>query len=217
MSLLKKLKIFFSDSQKEQNMFAEKKFLIVGLGNIGEKYLQTRHNAGFLCADELSARYHGQFSDGRYGFTSRVKIKNKNLVILKPSTFMNLSGKAVVHYLIVEKIAPANMIVIADDIALPFGQIRIRKKGGAGGHNGLQNIIDVLGNSEFARIRVGIGNEFVRGYQSDYVLGEWDEVQKKFLAQIISDVTGACETFVLSGIDTSMNQFNKRTQNNSET
>lgn len=197
-------------------MYAEKKFLVVGLGNIGDTYRMTRHNAGFLCADELSSKYNGQFTDGRYGFTSKIKIKNKSIILLKPSTFMNLSGKAVSHYLITEKIAPSNMIVIADDIALPFGQIRIRKKGGAGGHNGLQNIIDILGNSEFARIRVGIGNEFVKGYQSDYVLGEWDEVQKEFLNRIIQNVIGACEAFVLSGIDISMNQYNRRDNNSAQ-
>jgi peptidyl-tRNA hydrolase, PTH1 family len=207
------LKLFYSKKTKEEIMFAEKKFLIVGLGNIGEKYRMTRHNAGFLCADELSLKYKGQFSDGRYGFTSTIKIKNKSIILLKPSTFMNLSGKAVFHYMNKEKIAPDNMLIIADDIALPFGQIRIRKKGGAGGHNGLQDIIDVLGNSEFARIRVGIGNEYVKGYQSDYVLGEWDETQKEFLSRIIQNVVGACETFVQSGIDSSMNQFNRRDNN----
>jgi len=192
-------------------MFAENKILIAGLGNIGSEYANTRHNVGFLCADTLAQKHNQPFTDGRFGFTATVRVKNKTLILLKPSTYMNLSGKAIYHYLNREKISHENLLVISDDIALPFGQVRIRKKGGAGGHNGLQHIIDYLGISDFARIRVGIGNQFVKGYQSDYVLGEWDETQKPFISRIAEHVAGASEAFSLAGIDNTMNQFNRKT------
>jgi peptidyl-tRNA hydrolase, PTH1 family len=179
------------------------------LGNIGPDYDHTRHNAGFVAVDFFCKIKNSSFADGRYGFSSTLKIKNKQIILLKPSTFMNLSGRAVLHYLNKEKIPIERLLVIADDIALPFGKIRIRKKGGAGGHNGLQNIIDILGTSEFARIRIGIGNEFVKGYQSDYVLGEWHEEQAEVLPLLTKYVSEAIQVFAFEGIDAAMNKFNK--------
>jgi peptidyl-tRNA hydrolase, PTH1 family len=191
-------------------MFAENKILITGLGNVGFEYANTRHNAGFLCVEALAKKHNQQFTDGKFGFTATVRVKNKTLILLKPSTYMNLSGKAIYHYLNREKISQENLLVISDDIALPFKQVRIRKKGGAGGHNGLQHIIDYLGTSEFARIRVGIGNQFVKGYQSDYVLGDWDETEVPLLTRIAGHVVAACEMFALSGVDLTMNQYNRK-------
>ncbi len=218
MGLLKKLIHIFA--AEKEIMYSENKFLIAGLGNVGDKYLNTRHNAGFLCVDALAKEYETEFVDGRYGFTCQFRIKNKTIILLKPTTFMNLSGKAVMHYMEKEKIAPEKLLIIADDVALPFGQVRIRKKGGAGGHNGLQNIIDLLGNSEYARIRIGIGDHFVKGYQSNYVLGQWDETELKYLPEIVKHVSDSCKTYVMSGIDIAMNKFNSReviTNNNENT
>jgi peptidyl-tRNA hydrolase, PTH1 family len=207
MGLITKLIHIFADRNKK--MFAENKILIAGLGNIGDKYAKTRHNAGFICADALSEKHGGHFDDVRFGFVSKIKIKNKTLVILKPSTFMNLSGNAIAHHLNKEKIPVSALLVITDDIALPFEQVRMRKKGGAGGHNGLQNIIDVLGGSDFARIRIGVGSDFSMGRQSDYVLGEWDDEERQKLGAIKKHVCGACEAFSLAGVDMAMNQYNK--------
>lgn len=189
-------------------MYSENKILIAGLGNIGEKYFKTRHNAGFFAADAISEKFKGTFTEARFGQICKTRIRNKQIIVLKPATYMNLSGKALRHYIDKERIMPGNFIVISDDIALPFGQVRIRKKGGAGGHNGLQNIIDTLGTTEFSRIRIGIGSDFTKGYQSDYVLGEWSDIQLKQLPEIMSSVVSASETFVLEGIDNAMNKFN---------
>jgi len=191
-------------------MSSENKRLIIGLGNIGADYTHTRHNVGFLVADALSEKYQIQFASTRLAFLSSFKIKNKYVTLLKPTTFMNLSGKTVAYYLQVLKINFSELIVITDDIALPFGEVRIRKKGGAGGHNGLQSIIDSVGTAEFTRLRIGIGSQFVKGYQSDYVLGKWDEVELLHLPKIIAAAVQACETFVLSGSDIAMNVFNKK-------
>ncbi len=195
---------------ERSSMYSENKILITGLGNIGGQYFKTRHNAGFLAAEEITEKFQGFFIDGRYGQTCMIKIKNKQVILFKPSTFMNLSGKGVKYYIEKEKIKPENFLVICDDIALPFGLVRIRKKGGAGGHNGLQSIIDALGSSEFPRIRIGIGNDFAKGYQSEYVLGEWSEQQLQHLPGILKHTVSACETYILEGIDQAMNKFNKK-------
>ena len=207
MNLITKLIHIFAS--RNEPMFAENKILIAGLGNIGDKYANTRHNAGFICADALSEKHGGRFEDVRFGFVSKIKVKNKTIVILKPSTFMNLSGRAISHHLQKEKIPLSGLLVLTDDIALPFGQVRMRKKGGAGGHNGLQNIIDVLGGSDYSRLRIGVGNDFSIGRQSDYVLSEWDDDELQKLGAIKKHVCGACESFALAGIDIAMNQFNK--------
>ena len=209
MTLIERIIGFFLKNDN-QIMYAQNKILIVGLGNIGDKYANTKHNIGFICADKIAEIHNSTFKDSRYGFVSDFKIKNKTVVLLKPSTFMNLSGNAIAYYMKKEKLSVEQIMVITDDIALPFGQIRIRKKGGAGGHNGLQNIIDVIETSQFNRIRVGIGNDFSKGSQSDYVLNQWDEDQEKNLIIIKETVAKICDTFVLSGIDIAMNKYNTR-------
>ena len=157
------------------------KYLIVGLGNIGAEYADTRHNAGFDVLDALAGASNISFAAARYGAVAELKYKGRTLVLLKPSTYMNLSGKAVRYWMDAEKIAPENLLVISDDIALPFGTLRMRTKGSSGGHNGLKNISELLGREDYARIRFGIGGNFARGQQIDYVLGTWTDEERKLL------------------------------------
>ena len=158
------------------------KYLIAGLGNIGEEYKDTRHNIGFSVLDALSAASNTVFTDQRYGSVTTLKHKGRTFVLLKPSTYMNLSGNAVSYWLKKEKIPVENLLVVVDDIALPLGSFRMRSKGGAGGHNGLSHISSVLGTDEYARIRVGIGSEFSKGKQCSYVLGKISPSEKQFLS-----------------------------------
>jgi len=185
-----------------------KKYLIAGLGNVGDKYAGTRHNIGFDVLDALAGASNISFSTQRYGDIANFKLKNKELVLLKPSTYMNLSGKAVNYWLQQEKIPLENLLVVVDEVALPFGAIRIKKKGSDGGHNGLKNIQQILGRSDYPRLRFGIGNDFPKGAQVNYVLGEWDEAQQKQLPERIELATEAIKTFVLAGANTAMNEYN---------
>ena len=147
------------------------KYLIVGLGNIGAEYAGTRHNIGFKVLDALAEASNAVFTTARYGDVAELKHKGRTLILLKPSTYMNLSGKAVRYWMEAEKIAPENLLVVSDDIALPFGTLRMRPRGSAGGHNGLKNIAELLGTEDYARMRFGVGGDFPRGHQVDYVLG----------------------------------------------
>ena len=186
------------------------KYLIVGLGNPGREYENTRHNIGFQILDHLAKKASVEFSHEQHGDLARIKHKGRNLVLLKPMTFMNLSGKAVRYWLQKEKIDQANLVVILDDINLPFGKLRIRPKGSDGGHNGLKDIDKLLGNNKYARLRVGIGRDFAKGRQSDFVLGEWTEEEEKGLSEIIPTVGDAAKSFAAIGITHTMNQFNKK-------
>ena len=186
------------------------KYLIVGLGNIGPDYSQTRHNIGFMVADALASKYEVVFSPARYGDRAEFRFKGRVFVLLKPSSYMNLSGKPVLYWLQKEKIDLENLLVVVDDLALPVGTLRLRSNGGAGGHNGLSSIIDVLGTTAFARLRFGIGNDFPRGLQSHYVLGQWE---KDELEVVLPKVDLSCEialSFGLQGVERTMNLFNKR-------
>ena len=185
------------------------KYLIVGLGNIGDEYKDTRHNIGFTVLDAMAAASGTPFSDRRYGAICEIRHKGRDLVLLKPSTFMNLSGNAVSYWLKKEKIPVENMLILVDDIALPLGSIRMRPKGSDGGHNGLAHIISILSTNEFARIRIGIGNRFHKGAQRDYVLGTWDKEEKKFMEGRISIVTEMIKSFVFTGLELTMTAFNK--------
>ena len=149
------------------------KYLIVGLGNIGPEYQNTRHNIGFKVLDAFAKASNTVFEDMRYGAVATVKLKGRTLILLKPNTYMNLSGKAVSYWMQKEKIELSNLFVVVDDLALPFGTIRLRGKGSDGGHNGLKSINQLLGTQDYTRLRFGIGNEFPKGKQVDYVLGEW--------------------------------------------
>lgn len=185
------------------------KYLIVGLGNIGEGYKDTRHNIGFIVLDAMVLASNSHFTDKRYGAFCNLKYKGRDLVLLKPSTFMNLSGNAVSYWLKKENIPLENMLVIVDDIALPLGSIRMRPKGSDGGHNGLAHISSILGTTEYPRIRVGIGNTFRRGSQIDFVLGTFSNEEKKFMDERISIVIEMIKSFAFSGLELTMTAFNK--------
>lgn len=186
------------------------KFLIVGLGNIGEEYAETRHNIGFKILDYLAQESKIKFSSNRLADKAELKHKGKTLILIKPSTFMNLSGKAVNYWLNTEKINIENMLVLVDELALPFGKIRIGPKGSNGGHNGLKHIEEVLGTVNYPRLRFGIGNEFNKGSQINYVLGKWNEEELKTLDQRIKICTDAILSFSFIGLERCMNEFNKK-------
>ncbi len=186
------------------------KFLIVGLGNIGDEYRETRHNIGFKMLDAFAEASNIAFEDKRYGFIGRGRVKNAELVLLKPSTFMNLSGNAVRYWMQQEKIPLENLLVLVDDLNLPFGTIRIRKQGSDGGHNGLKHIEQVLCTPNYARVRFGIGNEFNRGAQINYVLGKWTDEEEKLLPERLNIVKDIIPSFCLQGIDRTMNQYNNK-------
>ena len=185
------------------------KYLIVGLGNIGDEYADTRHNIGFTILDAFARASGVGFSDRRYGAVCETKYKGRTFVLLKPSTFMNLSGNAVSYWLKKEKIPVDNLLVIVDDIALPPGSIKMKPKGGDGGHNGLSHINSVLSTSEYSRIRVGIGNGFRKGAQVNYVLGKWSPEEKKFIEERIAIVIEMIRSFGTVGTELTMTAFNR--------
>lgn len=194
------------EASEEESM---KKFLIVGLGNIGPEYTGTRHNAGFMVADRLAEDAGVSFSSCRYGDMAKVKVKNCELLVLKPSTFMNLSGVAVRYWMNKEKLPLNQLLIVVDDIALPFGVIRIRESGSEGGHNGLKSISEQLGNRNYARLRFGVGSEFSKGNQVNYVLGQFSTDEKKELPEKMERAAEAVKAFCLSGAAFAMNHFNK--------
>lgn len=212
MNILKKLSSLFRQRPAAEDVAEPDvmKYLIAGLGNIGAEYDGTRHNIGFRVADALAASASATFEDKRYGFVAHMRVKNAELVVLKPSTYMNLSGNAVRYWLGQEKIPVENMLVLVDDLNLPFGTIRIRKQGSNGGHNGLGNIQSVLGTDAYARVRFGIGNEYTRGTQINFVLGEWTDEEKKIIDERLKVTTEIIPSFCLQGIDRTMNQFNNK-------
>ena len=201
---------FFNLFKKKEQEDSTVKYLIVGLGNIGPDYEGTRHNIGFTVIEAMAAEKELTFESKRYGDVLKMKFKGRTFVLVKPSTYMNLSGKAVNYWLQQEKIPQENLMVITDDLALPFGKIRIRAKGGDGGHNGLNNIIETLGTSEFVRLRFGIGNEFSKGHQSDYVLSKWNEEEQELLPKRLKICVGAIKSFATIGIGRTMTEFNKK-------
>ena len=186
------------------------KLLIVGLGNIGAEYAGTRHNIGFMVADALAAEAGVKFQTERYGDIARLRLKNKELVLLKPSTFMNLSGNAVRYWMEREKVEISSVLVVVDDIALPFGTIRIKPGGSDAGHNGLKNIAAMLNSQNYPRLRFGIGNDFPRGCQIDYVLSDFNREEKERLPELISTAVDAIKIFCLMGIQKAMCDFNNQ-------
>jgi peptidyl-tRNA hydrolase, PTH1 family len=185
------------------------KYLIVGLGNIGEGYKDTRHNIGFTVLDAMALASNISFMDKRYGALCELRYKGRDLILLKPSTYMNLSGNAVSYWLKKENIPLENMLVIVDDIALPLGSIRMRPKGSDGGHNGLAHISSTLATTEYPRIRIGIGNSFRKGAQVDFVLGKWDPEEKKFMDARTPIVIDMIKSFAFAGMELTMTAFNK--------
>ncbi|MDR1156076.1 MAG: aminoacyl-tRNA hydrolase [Bacteroidales bacterium] len=186
------------------------KYLIAGLGNIGDEYVHTRHNIGFMMLDRLAADEKLYFADKRYGFVTEYKCKGRIFVLLKPSTYMNLSGRAVNYWLQKEKIELDHLLVLVDDIALPFGALRLKAKGSDGGHNGLRNINDVLGAQDYARLRFGVGNSFAQGRQIDYVLGKWTEEEEKALPDRLQLTSDIIKSFGTIGLERTMNFFNNK-------
>jgi len=186
------------------------KYLIVGLGNPGPEYADTRHNIGFQALDALAGVSSVSFSPARYGDHAELRHKGRTFILIKPATFMNLSGKAVRYWMDQENIPADRVLVITDDLALPFGAIRVKSKGGAGGHNGLTSIIELLGTEEFPRLRFGIGSDFPKGRQSDYVLSPWSAEERKTLLDRIELTNKAVLQFGLLGVESAMNNFNKR-------
>lgn len=185
-------------------------FLIVGLGNIGSEYAQTRHNIGFRVLDALAKASNLVFEDKRYGAVTTLKVKNQTLTLLKPSTYMNLSGNAVRYWMNEKKIPLENILVVVDDLSLPFGQLRMRPGGSEAGHNGLKHISSVLGTQQYARLRFGIGNDFPRGGQVDFVLGEFTDEDLKTMDERLELAGEMVKSFARSGIQFTMNHFNKK-------
>jgi peptidyl-tRNA hydrolase, PTH1 family len=186
------------------------KYLIAGLGNIGDEYSNTRHNIGFIIADAIAQAFKATFSTGRYASVAEFSYKGRQMVLIKPNTYMNLSGKAVRYWLTKEKIVPENCLVIVDDLALPLGTLRLRKQGSDGGHNGLISIIEELGTTAFPRLRVGIGNDFAKGYQVEYVLSRWTSEEEKILIPKVEKTVDLVKSFVTIGTERTMNLFNTK-------
>jgi len=186
------------------------KYLIAGLGNIGREYEYTRHNIGFRVLDALAKASNIVFEDRRYGFVSQLRIKGRTLILLKPSTYMNLSGNAVRYWMNHEKIPIENLLVVVDDLALPFGSLRLKGKGSNAGHNGLGNIQSVLGTQEYARLRFGIGDDFHRGGQVNYVLDSFSDEEESALPEKLETCGEIIKSFCLAGIQNTMNQYNNK-------
>ena len=185
-------------------------YLVVGLGNIGAEYANTRHNMGFMVLDAWAQASNISFETGRYGSTATISFKGRKFHLLKPSTYMNLSGKAVRYWMNELKIPVENIIVISDDLNIPFGTLRLRKNGSAGGHNGLTNITELIGTQEYARIRVGIGNDFGKGQQVGFVLGELSKEEKEEMVDISKRVIDGVKAWATIGADRAMNTVNTK-------
>ena len=205
------MKNFFSEifgikvESKEELM---KKFLIIGLGNIGEQYVNTRHNIGFKIVDEVAEEHNATFETEKLGDVATFRFKGRTFVLLKPSTFMNLSGKAVKYWMDKEKISIENILVVTDDVNIDFGVIRVKAKGSAGGHNGLKDIQEKLNTQQYARFRFGVGGNYSRGRQVDYVLGEWNKEETSQLIERLPTSAKVITSFGTAGLNNTMNTFN---------
>ena len=192
------------------------KFLIAGLGNIGDEYSFTRHNIGFEVADALAKDLEKEkgkdklFASDKLAFVNHSRFKGKEVVIIKPTTYMNLSGKSINYWLQAEKIPVHHLLVVTDDLALPFGTLRMKKKGSDGGHNGLSNIAEALNTIDYPRLRFGIGNDFAKGQQVNYVLNRWSEEEQKLLTERINTAVEMIKSFVGIGVDRAMSQYNNK-------
>ncbi len=186
------------------------KYLVVGLGNIGDEYAGTRHNIGFRVLDAFAEASNAVFEDKRYGFVAHTRVKNAELVLLKPSTYMNLSGMAVRYWLNKENVELERLLVIVDDLALPFGKLRLKGNGSDGGHNGLKNIAQLLGTQQYARLRFGIGNDFPQGAQVDFVLSGFSDEELQGMDERVKMACEAVKAFCLSGLTFAMNHYNNK-------
>ena len=202
--------LFSKKQEPENNISTEMKYLIVGLGNPGIKYKNTRHNIGFKVVEAFAEERKATFETIKLGEVAKAKWKGRQVLLLKPSTFMNLSGKAVNYYLQKEKILPENLLVITDDLALPFGKLRMKGKGSDGGHNGLKDIQAVLNTSNYARLRFGVGNELSAGKQIDYVLGEWGTKELEQMEERIKIATEFIKGYTTIGLNQTMSNWNNK-------
>jgi len=200
----------FFFNKKKNTIQSEMKYLITGLGNIGSEYANTRHNIGFEIVNAFAKEYSVTFEAARYGAVAECKFNGKILILLKPSTYMNLSGKAVNYWLKKEKISEDNLLIINDDLALPFGRLRLKPNGSPAGHNGLKNIQEILGHNNFARLRFGIGNNFSQGRQMDYVLGPWLDDETAALPERITQAVEIIKSYLTIGTEKTMNLFNNK-------
>lgn len=205
---MKWLKSLFKQKETADPIDPMKKFLIAGLGNIGSEYVNTRHNIGFKVLDHLARQESLEFAAAKLGAVAEYKLKGRTLFLLKPNTYMNLSGKAVKYWLEKENIPQENLLVVTDDLNIPFGTIRIKGKGSDGGHNGLKSIQQLLNSADYPRFRFGISDEFKKGQQVDYVLGEWSEDEKAKLPERLDTSVEAIKSFALSGLANTMSTFN---------
>ena len=205
MCLLKKL---FSCCKTDDNTDYSMKYLIVGLGNVGSEYEGTRHNVGFRVVDALAKESDLKWSVERRAMRTEFRLKGRTVILIKPTTYMNLSGEAVRYWLQAEKVPRENLLIVVDDIALPLGTLRMKKQGSGGGHNGLANIEQLLGDTNWCRLRVGVGNNFSRGKQIDYVLGQFTAEEEAELAPRIDKAVEAVKCFVCQGTDRAMNMYN---------
>ena len=194
---------------KKKNDIQMDKYLIVGLGNPGAEYVGTRHNTGYMVLDAFAEASNTAFEDRRYGFVAETSLRGRKLFLVKPTTFMNLSGNAVRYWMQKENIEQSRLLVVVDDLSLPLGTFRLKGNGSNGGHNGLGHIQQLIGQN-YARLRMGIGNEFSRGQQIDYVLGRFAEDEQKLLQPAVETAVDVIKSFVLAGIDITMNQYNNK-------
>lgn len=210
MKMIEKIiKLFSFKKENKECQDDMKKYLIVCLGNVGDDYEGTRHNAGFMIGETIAEEAGVSFKSCRYGSMAIAKVKNCELMLLKPSTFMNLSGIAVKYWMNHEKLPLQNLLVLVDDLSLPFGTVRIREKGSAAGHNGLKSIEEQLGTSAYPRLKFGIGSDFQKGGQIDYVLGKFTPEERKNLLEKLNYAADAVKAFCLSGASFAMTHFNK--------
>ena len=206
MKILSLIKNIFGFNKDSADLM--KKYLIVGLGNIGSKYENTRHNIGFKILDEIAVKENVVFESQKLGAVTKFRFKGRTFILLKPATFMNLSGKAVKYWLAKEKIPLGNLLIICDDLNIPFGTIRLKSKGSAGGHNGLKDICDSLQTQNYSRFRFGVSDEFKKGNQVDYVLGEWSAEETEKLPERLEKSYDLVKSFGTAGIANTMSEFN---------
>jgi peptidyl-tRNA hydrolase, PTH1 family len=200
----------FFKKNKQEIAHDPMKYLIVGIGNIGKDYEGTRHNVGFDIVDTLADKHGGSWDSDTYAFYSEIKVKGRTLILIKPTTYVNLSGKAVRHWMTKHKIEKPNILIVLDDLNIDFGTLRLREKGSDGGHNGLKSIDQMLGGNDYARLRVGIGNGFSKGRQVNFVLGKWSKEEEKDIDSIKDHAADACVSYCSIGTKFTMEKYNKK-------
>ncbi len=210
MNLLSFITNLFNKGFENNKQESMKKYLIIGLGNIGSKYKETRHNIGFKVVDYLANKESLTFESAKLGTIAKFRLKGRTFILLKPNTYMNLSGKSVKYWMTKEKISLENILVICDDLNIPFGSLRLKPKGSAGGHNGLKDINAQLNTQQYARLRFGVGNTFSKGRQVDYVLGKWNDTELESMNEKLEIISNTITSFGLAGIEKAMNYFNKK-------